>query len=151
MTVIRDSIAVLQGVTGLAGLVFMLLMVFFTGGHRSFFSRSLLLLETGIFVVMVYALEHFVVGPPYPFVDHQWIGAISAWGVLAILQIMVTAGLWMILISRRGGLRKALTFRRLRRSAQSQPEDPVMTIAAGLNMLSDVEYDMVMATARRNR
>lgn len=146
---INDVVIALQSAIGLASFIFMLIFIMFGSPWRNFFTRGLVLLETGIFLVMVYALELHAVAPRPPIPHGQQGPAIVAWGILALFEMILTVGLWQVLVGRKGGIRGARAAGRSRRLALAgDPGDPVKQAVALLDLLDDNEYAQVRSLAR---
>lgn len=143
----NDFITTLIGATGIISLLFMITYTTFGRPWQGFFGRGLMGLECGIFSVMCYAFERRLVGTSVVIPHNQLIPAASAYGIVVLVEAFVFAGLWQLLVYRRGGMRSALRIRRLRREALASSE-PLATIIASLDLLDDGEYDLVLASSR---
>jgi hypothetical protein len=149
MVLVNDVVTGLQSMIGLLSFVFMLVFVTFGSPWRNFFTRGLVLLESGIFLVMIYAIERHAVAPGPPIPPGQQAPAIVAWGILALFELLLTGGLWQVLVWRKGGMRGARAAQRSRRTALAgDPADPVTQAVALLDLLDDNEYAQVVSLVR---
>ena len=148
MNVINDIVVALQGIIGLCGLLFSAIFIAFGDPFKNFFNRGMLSFESAILLVMAYALERHAVAPSPPIPPGQAIPAIVAWGVLALVEVMFTGGLYQVLVSKKGGIRAAKLALRSRRVALTGEPRTVTAAIALLDQLNDVEFSQVMTATR---
>lgn len=149
MTMITDIVIALQAAIGVASFLFCWLFVAFGEPLRNFFTRGLFFLQVAIALVMAYALELHAAAPRPPVPHAQQAPAIVAWGLLTACEVMLAAGIWQLLVHRKGGLRGALAARRSRRRALTVDADAITSAVALLDQLDDREYAQVMGATRR--
>lgn len=133
--------------TGTIALFYMIVYAVFGRPWQGLFGRSLMGLECGIFAVMGYAFERRLVGGSVVIPHNQLVPAMLAYGIVVAVEGFAFAGLWQLLVFRRGGVRSALRIRRTRQQALATSE-PLSTIISALDLLEDHEFDMVIAATR---
>lgn len=143
-------VTTLIAATGVISLLYMVVYTTFGRPWQGLFGRSLMGLECGIFAVMSYAFERRLVGSSVSIPQNQLLPAVLAYGIVVLVEMFAFAGLYQLLVYRRGGIRSALRIRRTRRAALVSDE-PMVTLITALDLLTDHEYDLVMATTRTRR
>jgi hypothetical protein len=140
-------ITALIAATGIGALLNVITYGFFGRPWIQRVGRATVSLHSGIFAVMMYALERRLFGTVSPIPSGQFFPAFVAYGLITGVEAYCWSGLWLLLVSRRGGVRSALRIRRSRRVAL-ESDEPLHTIIGALDLLSDAEFDLVIAAVR---
>lgn len=139
-------ITALIAVTAFIALLFMIVYATFGRPWAEFFGRAMMALQGAIFLVLLYATQHRLIYPA-PIVPSQFVPALLAYLTIATVEFTLLAALWQLLVKRRGGPRASRKSRRIRKQALASA-DPMYTLIAGLDLLDDREFELVMASTR---
>jgi len=143
-------ITVLIMLAAIISFLFILVYMVFGRPFEGFFGRSLVSLETSLFLVLGYTSFRRLTITAVEIPRSLFAIAIIVYSVLALVELMLTVSLWQLLIGRRGGIRAAWKTRRARRAALVTDDmgNQLRTLSAALDLLADDEYALVMSTTR---
>lgn len=130
--------------------LFILVYTVFGRPWEGFFGRSLVSLESSLFLVLGYTAFRRLTVTAIEIPRSLFAVAVTVYSVLVLVELMLTASLWQLLIGRRGGIRAAWRTRRARRAALAADEmaDQLRVLSAALDLLADDEFALVMSTTR---
>lgn len=146
----NETITALVLTAAVVSFLFMIVYMTFGRPWQGFFGRSLMALQGGLFAVLAYSAYRRLTLTAIPIPHALFAVAVGAYGLVALVELLITSALWGLLIRRRGGIRAAWRTKIRRRAALVADEmsDHLRTLATTLDLLADDEYALVMSTTR---